>query len=156
MFGAIFLLFWLGALEFPEIVARGAAPFRLTLGPVWESFYHGYYAAIALLALVGVALGLANFVRSQWSRLRLGIRAAANAASAVIMAVVLAAHGAEVKAQWVLMTGPRQGVGGIEAAESWINISVFATLAIAAIVCAVECALYVRRIVRFERAQKLI
>jgi hypothetical protein len=73
-------------------------PIELTLGPVWQSFRQGYYAAIAVLVVVGLALACVNLARPYWTRVRLGVRAAVNAASAVILFVVLAAHGALVKA----------------------------------------------------------
>ncbi len=150
VFGLLFLLFWQGALRFPEVVISGATPGRLTLGAVWQSFRQGYYAPIAALALVSVALSVVNFIRPYWTRLRLGIRAAVNAASAGILAVVVAAHWAEVKAQWAQLTVAKTGATGIAALEKWINISVAATLLIAAVICAAECALDVRRISRLK------
>jgi hypothetical protein len=150
VFGVLFLFFWLGALRFPEIIIPGATPARLTLGPVWQSFRQGYYAPIALLALVSVALAGVNLWRPYWTRLRLGVRAAANAGSAAILAVVLSARWAELKAQWLQLTVRKAGVPGIEAVEGWINISVSAALLIAALVCAGECALDIRRIFRLK------
>jgi hypothetical protein len=154
VFGVIFLLFWLGALRFPEIIVQGTPPAPLSLGPVWRSFRLGYYWPVAALALVNVALGCANLIRRQWSRLRLGIRAAVNAVSAAIMALVLAAHWVEVKAQWAMVTASNVAPPGVVTAERWINLSVFATLLIAAVICAGECAWEIRRIVQMRKAQK--
>lgn len=150
VFGFIFLLFWLGALKFPEITVPGTPPVRLTLGPVWQSFREGLYIPVALLALAGMVVSCVNLVRPYWTRVRLGLKAAVNGISAVILSVVVAAHWAEVKAQWLRMTASKLNASGLEAAENWINISVFATLLIAAIICAGECAWDVRRIFRVK------
>lgn len=96
VFGILFLLFWLGALRFPEVVVKAPAPARLTMGPAWQAFRQGYYVPIAALAAASIALAVANLIRPHWSRLRLGIRAAINAASASILAVVLVPHWTEV------------------------------------------------------------
>jgi hypothetical protein len=151
VFGFIFLLFWLGALKFPEITVPGTPPVRLTLGPVWQSFREGFYVPVALLALVGMAVSSVNLLRPYWTRVRLGIRAAVDGVSAVILSIVLAARWAEVKAQWLRMTASKLSAhGGLESAENWINISMFATLLIAAVICAGECAWDVRRIFRVK------
>jgi len=154
VFGLLFLLFWLGALRFPEISIPGATPMRLTLGPVWLSFREGYYVPIAALALVSVVLAGVNFFRPYWTRLRLGVRAAANSVSAAILAAVLLAHWAGLKAQWLQLTVTKASGQGIGAVEKWINISVAASLLIAAVICASECIWDVRRILRIENGHK--
>jgi hypothetical protein len=155
VFGFIFLLFWVGALSLPDITIPGTPPVKLTLGPVWQSFHQGYYAPIAALVVVGLALACVNLIRPYWTGVRLGVRTAVNAASAVILFAVLAAHRVEVKAQLFEATASKMAPSGIGSLERWINISVFGSLLIAAVICAVECARDIRRILQSIRPRFL-
>ncbi len=150
VFGVLFLLFWLGTLSFREAFGGATTPAGLTMGPAWQSFRQEYYVPIAALTLVGVALAVANLIRPHWSRLRLGIRAAINASSAAILAVVLVRHWTEVKAQWLQLIAHKTGAPGIETVQGWVNISVFAGLAIADVICTVECVRDIRRLLSLK------
>jgi hypothetical protein len=161
VFGIIFLFFWLGALRFPAISAAHLAaaspasePAPISLGPVWESFRTGYYWPVAALAALGVVLASFNLFRPYWTRARLGLRAAIDAAGAAILAVVLAGHWTEVRAEWLGITGPRPAGTGIELARIWINVSLSGTLLVAALICAAECLIYVRRMFRMDKTRE--
>ena len=88
--GVVFLGWWLGLAKLPAIHVPDSGIIPWFPGPLWQSFHGGFLVPVALLTAIGILTDAVKPARPVWTRLRFGIRAAADAIMAVIVAVVLA------------------------------------------------------------------
>ena len=151
VFGVLFALWWTGVLRFPVVSLDGDTSVRWTLGPVWQNLHTGFYYPILLLALAGMVVAGVNLARRYWTPLRRGIKAALDAAGAVLLAVVLWAHWPEVKVQLAVVRGSHAQLTKPELLADWTNIGVFLSLWAAFIILLIATLQGIVRVVRRDR-----
>jgi hypothetical protein len=152
VFGLAFLGWWLGLVTFPAIHARDGSALALLPGSLWPAFHGGYLVPIAILIAVGIVTGAANLVRPVWTRLRLGIRAAADGVMAVIAAVVLLPRWQGILDKF--QTLKHTHGAGLEP-QIWtavIDFTVMVSLLVVGLSGLASCIIRIRRIVRWKRA----
>lgn len=139
VFTLIFIGWWIVMPQgFPFAWGLEKAGIHWTWGPVWEDFHHHFFAQIIVISLAGVAVASTNFFKPYWTRPRLVVRAAINAAVALMAYFVVRAHWPEVRADWLLMTGPNHPVAAPEVASHWINLCIYMVLTISVVASAVQ------------------
>jgi hypothetical protein len=148
--GALFSLWWIGVLRFPAVILDGGTPLRWTFGPVWQTFRQDYYYPFLFLALAGIAVACFKLARPHWTRLLLSIRAAMDAAGAVLFGLVLSPHWLEVKSQWSQINAVRAHLTKAEWLAQWANIGVFIALLVVLVILILTSIRDVVRIARWK------
>jgi hypothetical protein len=110
-------------------------------GSTWNDFASTYYLPLLFVYVILLVTSFINVIRPYWSRLRLAVRCAADTLFGAAMTQTVLAHWHEVEAQWVALAVPHPAVSKVVLVTGWANISVTASLAIAAVVCLAQ-ALY--------------
>jgi hypothetical protein len=152
VFGLVFLGWWVGILTLPSIHDKDGSHLTLLPGSLWPTFRHGYLIPIAILIAVGIGMGAVNLVRPVWTRLRLGIRAAADAAMAVIAALVLLPRWQGILDKFNVLRHTHPA--GLET-EIWtaaIDFAVMVSLLVVGLSCLASCIVRIRQIIRWKRA----
>jgi hypothetical protein len=121
--GVIFGIWWLQILW--TLTVFDAGGLKITLSPGW----HKFFWAFLLLGIVNTTLSAVNFIRPYWTRLRRGIRAASNFASAIVLLLVVNGF------PRIMAAGPT--IPGDKAAVvAWaVNFGVSLSFTIAVVVC---------------------
>jgi len=101
---------------------------RITLAPVWRSIYW----PSLLVILSGVPKGWVSLIWPERTRLRFGFRVAINAATLLLVAVLLNAG------TWVDLTGPGFPAGDLVEAAKWTNFGIKISLIITAVIAAAD------------------
>ena len=146
----IFLVWWTGGYRFPVALASDGSGLNPWPVALWADFRGRFLLPIAVLALAGTALAAFNLARPYWTRLRLGARAAINAAAVAVSSAFLGDHSAEIWAAWEKVNGGGAGLSGAERLRAWAGLSVAITLACVAFGCLLAVVHGVIRIVRWE------
>jgi hypothetical protein len=141
IFGVIFGIWWLKILWTLTVFDAGGV--KITLSPGW----HKFFWAFLLLAIVNTTLSAVNFVRPYWTRLRRGVRAASNFATAIVLLLVVNGF-TPIMAQGPAIPGDKSAV------VSWsVNFGLTLSFAIAIVVCLALAVVDAWRAFKIERTQ---
>jgi hypothetical protein len=109
-----------------------------------------FLAPVAVLIVTGALLSAWNLLRPSWTRLRLGARAALDAAAAAIAIAVLGAHSTELLTAWGRVTGAASVLPNSERIQTWVGLSVAITLGIVALASLGSCLQRIVQILRWD------
>ncbi len=116
---------------------------------IWAEVHRSFYLVFLLLMLVWMAMACANLVRPTWTRLRLALRAAMNAAGSSMLIIALVRHSADAHAQLAAIRDSA-GASSAELDRSVLDLAVYGALSVSAVI-SVSCLLYeVFRVVRWN------
>jgi hypothetical protein len=146
----IFLTWWMGGYRFPAALASDGTGLILWPVALWADFRSRFLLPIAVIVLGATALAAFNLIRPYWTRLRLGARAALNAAAAAVSIAFLGDHSAEIWAAWEKVKDGAAGLSGAEKLHAWAGLSTAITLACVAFGCLLAVVLGLIRIARWE------
>jgi hypothetical protein len=147
----LFLSWWLGTFRVPGLVVRNGEPLSIPPSPLWLDLRGRFLVPIAVLILAGAALAAASLVRPRLSRWRIGARAALDAASAGMIAWVMAAHGRLSWAAWKSVKGLKDAAAEtakVEVLRDWVLGNVLLVIAIGSLV---SCLAGLVKIARWKR-----
>jgi hypothetical protein len=123
IFLTFFLSVWVDLPWFPsEGIVRG---FVFDPGATWNTFQRLFYFPLLLLAGISACLAVVNLVRPHWSRRRLFLKAAIDAATASMLAVTLVRTWREMKPIWLRHAVDHVATSQSEVADAWVNASVY-------------------------------
>jgi hypothetical protein len=154
VFGLLVLGWWLGMVTLPVIQIRDGLKLFYPLGSVWQAFHGGFLIPVALVAAIDIVAAAVNLARPYWTRLRLGIRAAADGVMALIAAVVLLPRWEGVVERFLALRKARPELTGPEFWSVSMDFTVFVTLLVIGLVCLGACLYNVRRIIRWKASPK--
>ena len=152
--GAVFGAWWLSLAKLPAIHLQNGGIVPWFPGPLWQSFHGGFLVPVALLTAVGILLAAVNLARPVWTRVRLGIRAAADAIMAAIVVVVLAPRWQDILAGLAVWKSSRPAAPPAATLSVWMDFTVLVTLLIAGLSCFGACIARILRIIRWKTSQK--
>lgn len=136
----IFIAWWIIMPQgFPFSWGLEKAGIHWTWGPVWQDFHTHFFVPIILFSLLNVGVVATNLFHPYWTRPRLVAKVGINAAVALMAYFVVRAHLPEVKAEWLLMTGPNHPVQEAQLAAHWINMNIWFVMAISVVASAAQC-----------------
>ncbi len=150
VFGFLFLAWWLGMVTSPAILTRDGLTLFFPLGSIWQAVHGGFLIPVALVTAIDIVAAAVNLARPYWTRLRLGIRAAADGVMALIAAVVLLPRWEPVVERLFALRKARPEVTGPEYWSAAIDFTVLVTLLVIGLVCLGACLYNVRRIIRWD------
>lgn len=150
VFTLIFIVWWISPREFPFAWGLEKAGISWAWGPVWQDFHTHFFVHVIVLSLLTVSIAATNFFRPYWTRQRLVMRAGTNAALALMAYFVVRAHLPEVKAEWLLMTGPGHPTADTESASNWINLGIYTALSILVVMNVAKCLTELVRVIRWR------
>ena len=118
-------------------------------GPVWTDLRRVGYWPILLVSLVNAATAAVNLIRPYWTRLRLGIRAAGNVATAATVGIVLAWNRAGARVE-IDRLKARPPLAGIALATTIADVTLYATFAGIGLGCAIAALVEIVRMIRLK------
>lgn len=140
IFGAVFISWWLGVLNFPALIHHDGNPVPFQLSAVWQP----YWWPILVISVLDLGLTVVNLLKPYWQWDRLLLRLLINGASLVLVyqlfqqdMLVNAVHAESLAGRAVDL--PR-----------YLNKAVHVVLAIIALIAAIEIVQDVRRLLRLR------
>jgi hypothetical protein len=154
VFGLIFIAWWLGIVTPPAIVIRDAVTLFRPAGSLWPAFHDGFLIPVALLSAIGVGIAIVNLARPVWSRLRLGLHAAADGLTALIVAMVLLPRWQGVLDRFNVLRHAHPAGAAPEVWTAAVDFAVFVTLLVIGLSCLGSTLMRILRIIRWRTSQK--
>ena len=105
-----------------------------TPGPTWNDFHSTFFAPVLLLLIVSLVLSFVNLFRSVWSRPRLLTSALINFSCTTMIGMTLWRHAARVRDEWTTLQVSRSTLSKLELFNGSIDVTIFATMAIFALI----------------------
>ncbi len=150
----VFLVWWMGGYRLPIMPEAVGETLHLDRLSLWSDMRSRFLLPVAVLVLAATLLAAFNVVRPYWTRLRLGARAAINAAGAAVLFSLFGAHFVEIGTAWdnalEMMKGGGAGVPGPEKLHAWITVSLGMTLFFIGIGCLLAAIFAIIRIARWK------
>jgi len=138
IWNTLFALWWVDFFRIPVGYGQGADTVRVTMVPVWHNFFWPILAVI----VASICLGVVNFVRPWWTRLRSLARLAIDWAALVISLLLLG------NGYYAEVSGSGLSTAKAAAATHGLNLGLQITFAIMAVVFALGVLADLRRLLR--------
>ncbi|HZZ36408.1 MAG TPA: hypothetical protein VFE03_11825 [Caulobacteraceae bacterium] len=143
--GAVFILWWTGAIHFPHTLTSGHGPrVDVMLAPIWAQFYWPIIGVTAF-GMVGLALRL---VRPNWLRVRSVVNITAGGAGLLILALIYRAG------DWAVVAGAGVSAAELAKVEYGIDIGLRVTLVVVGVIWTLQCLYEGWRIWRASQASR--
>jgi hypothetical protein len=147
LFGLGFLAWWNPSMVIVDLAK--ASKYQLGIPTTWLRVHGDFYWPITLLVVGGIILSGYNFLQPLWSKSRLGVKAAMDGATAIILMASVALEVPVMQAQWQIIhatasySKPQIGTAGF-------NLGVATTLVVIGLSILVSCVVYVVKAVNFD------
>jgi hypothetical protein len=125
VFGVIFGIWWLKILW--TLIVFDTSGIRVTLAPEWHKFFWAFLA----LWIANTTLSAVNFARPYWTRPRRGLRAVVNLVSAGVLFFIVKDYAP------VLVQAAAMPVDAARVLDKSLNLTIYLSFAIAALICLV-------------------
>lgn len=149
IFGALVLSWWLGASRLPGVIVRNGEPLEIAGSPLWSALRGQWIVPIALILLAGISLAVADLVRPQLSRWRIGLRALVDGAMAGLLTFILLPHKGEIQASFKGLRSVEEGLSRVSSMGDWILANILLAIALGSLV---SCAIGLVRLFRRRTA----
>jgi hypothetical protein len=138
--GLVFLVGWIpGPSGAPMAWSLRQAGLAWTPDGFWTHFHGDFFWPVVLMVSAGIVMGALGLLRPTWTRLRLGIRAAIDGLSTLLLGLLLVAHRSELRALLDLVRSLGHHPRGADVIGLGLDLSLASWLAIAALISLVSC-----------------